>query len=430
MATRPHGGPCVREEMNLSDKCCLIYDHGQFFCVAERLSRDFGRTLYHCPWKGSYPDSRNLQVGRGYDGVERVANFFDHIAEADLIVFPDAYDADLEEHLRSQDKRVWGGGRATALELDRLGARRLQEDLGLPCPETRLVSGLDELRKELAESKTKHWIKPAVTRGDFETFGHEDYSLTAPLLDKMESDLGPLAADYGFIVEDNLDGCEVACDGWTVNGVNLAPCGYGYRVGNGYVGKVAHELPRPLRLVNTAYAPVFEKHQSRCCFSFECLVDNGKPYVIDPAIRFSSMPVEVWVELWKNFSEVLWQGAGGKPIEPEPTGRYYAETVVHCGHSALGTWSALRFDAKECERKWLKVWRPCIINGQLYRVPSAQSSTEVGAVCAVGDSLEEAVEVCNERADRISGFEIKAAPLDLKAVEAKIEEGREHGVEW
>src|SRR5215472_11914849 len=131
---------------DLKDKSILVCDWGMFAEMALRLSRDFGKVWYFSPWTCGYPKAVGAYVGYGMEGVERIDTFWDHVALADVVMFPDIYFADWQTVVADKfNKPVWGHRGAERLELDRRGTRRLQRDLGIPSPKTKFVTGVDDL---------------------------------------------------------------------------------------------------------------------------------------------------------------------------------------------------------------------------------------------------------------------------------------------
>jgi len=151
---------------NLRSKSCLIADNGLFVELAPRLARDFGEVKLFVPWISGYPKAAPAFVGTGIDKVERVESFWDHVQDADLVVFPDLYFANLARIVKDRlNKPVWSHFGAEALELDRWGTRRLQRDLGIGAPPTKHFIGVDALSAYLQTVEDK-WIKISCYRGD------------------------------------------------------------------------------------------------------------------------------------------------------------------------------------------------------------------------------------------------------------------------
>lgn len=113
------------------NKTCCVYDSGVFMHVAESMTRYFDRVLYYNPYLRQYTRSENRRVGDGLAGVEHILTFWDHVNDIDLFIFPDSHGGDIQEHLRSIGKRVWGCGRADELEHDRVLAKGVFKKVGL-----------------------------------------------------------------------------------------------------------------------------------------------------------------------------------------------------------------------------------------------------------------------------------------------------------
>ncbi|HEV3111878.1 MAG TPA: hypothetical protein VGY99_15430 [Candidatus Binataceae bacterium] len=76
--------------MDLSNQTVLVIDQGLYVHIAEKLAESFGRVLYYCNgWRSAFPVSERFNIGAGIDGIERIANPWEYVDGADLIVFPD-----------------------------------------------------------------------------------------------------------------------------------------------------------------------------------------------------------------------------------------------------------------------------------------------------------------------------------------------------
>ena len=223
-----------------SDKCVLLYDYGLFSSWALKLKEFFGRVLIYVPFKSGFPKSQQYAIGTGLEGVERIIDFWDYVPETDLFVFPDIYDGDLQEHLRSMGYPVWGAGKGEELEIYRWQTKMLlKKDIGLPVQPVERIIGVEELREFLQEHEDKY-VKISMLRGDFETFHHISYNLSEPLLDEIENKLGPYKLFKEFIVEDSInDAVEIGYDGWTIDGRFPRTAMQGYEIKDvSYVGVV------------------------------------------------------------------------------------------------------------------------------------------------------------------------------------------------
>lgn len=407
---------------DISGKTCLVVDRGLFVELASRLSRDFARVLYYCDWKSAFPKRMEGAIGEGVEGIERVYDLFDAIDEADLIVFPDIYDGDLQHFLRERNYRVWGAGNAEHLELNRVGAKEIAESRGVESPPYVEIIGLDELRKYLT-GVDDAYIKVSNYRGDFETFHHEEDFITESFLNVLQERYGPLADEVKFLVEGSVEGVEIAYDGYTIDGKFPSKAMWGVEVKDrGYVGRVVPYvgLPKQIQDVNAAFAPDLAEGKCRSFVSFEMRVQpGGVPVVIDPCLRCGNPPTELWMEMYGNLGQILWHGAVGELIEPEFVARTGAMLVINC-QWATKHWSPIMIPPDI--RQWVKIRMLTNIDGKDYYVPSRYEMAEIGAVVGIGDTIQEAVALVQERAGMIAGYAMDLRPEVLDEAEAAVAE--------
>ena len=184
--------------MPVKDKSVLIYGHGMDVPFAQRLAREFKRVGYFTPWTSDYPTANDLAVGSGFDGVERIKDFWKASDEFDLICFFDVHTADEAEYLRKHGRLVFAPGCAEILELDRYKGRKTQSVVGLPTQRTELVKGLPHLKQRLSQVKDKY-VKLSIFRGEIESFHHKDFKSSEPYLDKLAVSLGINKDSVDFI---------------------------------------------------------------------------------------------------------------------------------------------------------------------------------------------------------------------------------------
>jgi hypothetical protein len=416
---------------NLKTKSVLIADHGLFMELAPRLAREFGEVKLFLPWMSGYPKAAPAYVGRGIKGVERVEEFWPHVPDADLVVFPDLYFADWQDVVaRRFNKPVWGHRGAECLELDRWGARQLQHDLGIDAPRTKHIIGIDDLSEYLSDVEDK-WVKTSCFRGDGETWRHDTWHTTSIRLDAFRNRVGALADLYEFIVEDNVDGIEVGYDGFTVRGDWPEASYWGFEVKDqGYIGKFSpySELPKPIRDINSKVAPILRSEGAVgfCSFEFR-LTKNGDVLMIDPCLRCGSPPIEAAMEGYDNLGEIMWEGANGRVAHVRSAGEFIAIAMIHSTF-ALTNWVPISIPP-EIDR-WVKLRNKAVIGDEVYHVPTQGEMPEIGAVIAVSDDLEEAKKLVQERAEQVRGYlvEIKVDALDSAGEE--IEEAKEYGIDF
>lgn len=415
----------------LRTKSVLIADHGLFVMLAPRLARDFGEVRYWSPWMSRYPRAAPAFVGTGLDGVERVETFWDYVEDADIVVLPDLYMADMAAVVKERfNKPVWTHFGAERLELDRWGTRRLQRDLGIGSPKTKHFVGVNELEKYLSTVENK-WVKISAFRGDGETWHHDTLHTTAIYLDHFRNSVGALAGSYEFIVEDHVDGIEIGYDGFTVRGEWPEASYWGFEVKDkGYVGQFSpySALPQPIRDINSKMSPILKMEGAVgfCSFEFR-LTKGGDALMIDPCMRCGSPPFEGLMEGYANISEIIWEGAHGRVAPVQSTGEFLAIAMIH-SQFALTNWVPLEIPPSV--GRWVKLRNKAVIDGKVYHVPTLPGMPEIGAVVAVADSLEDAIRLVKERAEKVKGYLVEIHTEALDEAQEEIDRAKEYGVDW
>lgn len=418
----------LQDKPNLKDKKVLCWDYGLFPELCSRLARDVAKVWYFVPWGDAFPRANKALIGEGIEGLERVLNFFDYIDKADFLYFPDTHCGDLVEFLKAKGYSVTGVGKAEELELDRWKGRQTQKEVGLPTQTTRRVKGLDALKSILEKEKNK-FVKLSIFRGDIESWKHTDYESSKPLLDHLAYDLGPKQNHIEFTVEDEIKGVEPGLDGIVFDGDNLSPCIVGYELkGMGYIGSVMpYESVCPqLKTVNDKLAPVFKKLKTRFFFSTEVMIpDKNKGYLIDYTCRSAAPCVSaIQTELLENFSEVIYGLATGQKIQPIMKYKYAAGVSVESGW-ADKHWLQISFP-KEL-RRWIKLRMACKFDNNYYAVPGFPS---LASVIALGNSVDEAINLCKERSKEIKAYQIDVNLSGFDLMKKEIEDGRSKGVNF
>jgi hypothetical protein len=414
---------------DLSRQTILIYDHGLFVSWAEKLTQYFGRVLYFCPWKTMFPEFRYYLIGENLPGVERVYEFWDVVDQVDIFFFPDIYDGDLQLHLRSLGKRVWGGAKSEELELNRYETKQLLREIDLPVNPVAKITGTDVLRKHLQKVRNKY-VKMSNMRGDMETFRHDDYFLSESRLDELDNKLGAAKEAARFVVEDPVeDAVEVGFDGYTIDGKFPGIGIQGYEIKDaGLIGVVRpyEELPEGLQQVNAKLSPILQNYEHRGFFSTEVRIQkNGKPYLIDPCMRCASPPSELYQETYSNWGEIIAAGSYGETVDPNPLCKYGVEVIVRSDWVDKN-WLAIDYP-KEIEQ-WVKLKNMTMIGDRRYIAP--HGFFEIGAVVAIDDTLIGAIKKVAEYSKQVRGFRVE---IRLDSIVEGIETIRESvdlGVEF
>ena len=398
--------------VNLKTKTVLCYDNGIFPEMAVTLSKSFGRVLYYVPWTSGMPKSNARLIGSGIDGVERVDSPWPYFDDVDLWVFNDVYEGDMQQWLASQGKRVWGCRGGAELEIDRPTSKEVSRKLGIDIGPYKVVKGLDALREHLKKNDDQ-WVKISGTRGDMETFGAKSYEKVEPRLDELEHNMGALKKVMEFTVEEGInDAIEGGYDGYVIDGKFPRAAMTGVEVKDeAYLMKTVRwsELPEQVRSVNEKLAPALKKYGYRGFISTEvrCTKD-GKAYLIDPCCRAGSPPNELYQVMMENMAEAIWYGAEGVLIEPEFKSKWGAEVLL-ISEWADQNWMHVSFPRKI--REFVKLRNFCVIDGEYYVIPQWTGCAEIGAVVALGDTPDEAIENCKKIAEQVEGH-LLDKPID------------------
>jgi hypothetical protein len=394
---------------------CVV-DHGEFVDLAKWLEQYFSRVLYMTPWQCASPNSNQCMVGCGV--VEKIESIWDHLDEIDLFIFPDIYHSQEQIYLESIGKRVWGSREGENLEIWRAEAKNYMEGLGITIGPYQIVKGTDELRKALKGTKDK-FVKISKTRGDFETFKHNDWSLTEPWLADVEHRIGPKKKIMEFIVEDAIDpAVEVGFDGYCIDGKFSNPI-VGVEIKDeAYLGKVVKQLPDQLQDINDRLSSTFKAVHYRNFFCSEVRIKGGKGYMLDPCCRIPSPPGNIYTSWFKNLPEILWEGGGGTYVEPQYAATWGAELIFGSEWSN-DKWTAIEIPDEFKDNLKLRV--RVRVEGKDYVTPGFG----IGGVVAVGSSASS----CIDDAKRIAK-EVKGLGLTYK--EESLDKAKEEfdRIEW
>jgi hypothetical protein len=392
---------------DLKSKKVLVVDNGLFCSLAERLVGDFAKVGYFYDWQSGFPDGRELIIGEGLEGVTREKYLWPIINDYDLFIFPDVWDGDLQEHLRSLNKIVWGTGNGSELELARWKTRQRFKELGLDENHCERMTGTKALREYLA-GHNDQFVKLSAFRGIGETWFAKDAEMAEGQIREIEDKNGALADILDFICEDAIpDAKEIGYDGYCIDGrfPDVAVVGI-EKKDRSYFGRVCKydDLPENVRSVNDALAGPLGEHQYRQFFSTEIREKGDKAFLIDITARHPSPAGEVETGLFTNLAEILWNGAQGKLVNPVCEFKCGAQIILKSEWYSLGKWMPLRFP--EEIRPFVKIYNHCRINGVDYAVPQLANMSQVGSVVAFGNTPEEAVKKCKEIAEQVEGYDL------------------------
>lgn len=415
---------------DLSDKTCLVFDHGLFVELALRLSRDFGKVYYHAPWERGFSLVNEAVIGNGFDEITWVDEIWDVIDEVDLFVFPDVLHSGLQLHLESMGKRVWGSRKGDALEIRRAYLKKVQQELGMHHPSYEIVRGMANLRDYLKDHPDQY-VKLSKYRGMMETFHHTEYAQTEPLLDQLAVKFGSVKDVVPFLVEDPVvTDIEVGYDGYCVDGTYPAFGIQGYEVKDKcLIASVQkyEEIPEEITIVNHVLATVLKDYRYRNFWSTEIRVAQGNSYLIDPCCRCPSPCTEIQLELWENLGEILWHGAAGELIDQKVVAQFGVEAIIDHNGDEHG-WRTL--EVPEEIRRWVKLYNVCKVDGTYAIPPFPHSCDAIGAIVGIGDTLEEAIEALKDHLTHLKDQPITAKVESLYDALEEIQKAEKKGIEF
>jgi hypothetical protein len=383
-------------EIKPKSKSVCVVDNvgGSYLPIAHRLSEHFDKVYYHSVNQNPFPRMALDQIGKGYSNIERVDEFWKRLDEFDTIVFPDIYFNDWGAHLRKIGKQVWGGTEAEQLETDRQLFKTELKNVGLMVAPTKYIKGVDNLVKELKQSKDK-WIKLSYYRGEGETARHIKWSQSEIMIDNLNYEMGPLASVADFCLEDHIDSiAEIGYDGWCVNGQFTKGMIWGLEVKDcGYIGKASNytECPAPVKMVNDKFSPVLQKYGHTGFYSTEVrYAKDGNTYYTDPCVRSGSPPSNVYMKMIDNWNEIITNGSKGQMVEPKFNSKYGVEIILKSNYCNSNTLPVMIPDEYKNNVALKGAYS---MNGKDYVIPFNQAGIKdmeaFGSVVVVGDDLDE-----------------------------------------
>lgn len=421
----------LRTESSLSrmkdvkDVTALIVDHGLFLPLALKLAKTYKRVLYHTPWEKGFPLVNDCIIGDGFDEIERCNDIWKAKAEVDVWIFPDIQNSGLQLELESQDCAVWGSRAGDSLEINRQKFHGILSDIGLAVPQYVEMTGLDNLRQYLRGAENKY-LKMSKYRGSFESYHWRNQDLDGGMFDVWAVRFGPAQNLIKIMVCDPIETTlEVGGDTFGVDGQWPSLMLHGdEQKDKGYLGTVTkrEKMPEQVQAVLEAFSPVLKDFRYRNFWSME-LRDE---YFIDPCCRGGLPSIGAQMETWGNLAEIIWAGANGELMEPEPMDQVVAECVLTM-KSEKQAWGKTVIP-EELEG-FCKFGSCCKIDGAICFPPDDSHGEEVGwlvitgpTIAAVADAMKEKVALLPEG--------LNASTDSLYDLIQSIQEGEQEGIEF
>lgn len=413
----------------LSSKTCLVWDHGLDIGLAERLARadGFGRVLYHSPYQEGFSLFDKAILGWGVGRIERCNDPWAIKKQVDCFVFPDIEHSGEQEELESQGFSVWGARRGDALELNRQKFHKILGQVGLDVPKFYLVNGITKLKDYLKANDKPCYIKSERFRGSWETVHFRSWKLDEGMINCRSCKLGKKGDLMPFLVFEPIETkLEIGGDTWNIDGNWPSLMLHGdENKDKAYLSTVTKrtDMPPQIQEILEAFGPILKPYHYRQFWSMEDRVKGANHYFGDATTRGPFPSSASHMEVWKNLPMIIWAGAHGELIEPEPAAKYTCEVMVNI--KAEEGMEATADFPKELQQ-WLKPADCYVIDDVLCIVPEAH---EAGWMVAIDDTVEGVIDKIKAQCDLLpDGMSADLEPLaELIQV---VQEAEQQGIEF
>lgn len=412
---------------DLSQVTCLVVDAGLFLPFARRMAEDCKRVIFYNPDRRSFPSIKQGTIGDGFPDLEHTLDFWPILDEIDLVCFPDIGNAGLQLHLESIGKAVWGSRGGDAIEINRQLFLKMLGDVGLHVPEYKVIQGVCDLADYLIDHEDQY-IKVSRWRGDMETTHWRNWTLDRGWLDWMAVNLGPMKDHLNFLVFPAIDTpLEIGGDNYGIDGLwpSVMLNGLEHK-DTTYFSAVTktNEMPEQIQAILEAFSPYLKSKRYRNQWSMEVRVKDDVGNFIDATCR-GGMPSSASQQLvWANFAEIVWAGANGELVEPEPVTNFTIECMV-TSKTGKDCWDTVELP-KELER-WVRFSNCAFVDGTYAFAPDEFHSGELGWLCALGDTPKKTLERAKELADQLPDG-LDANLENLTGLIKEIEIGEKQGI--
>src|SRR5262249_18441481 len=146
----------------------------------------------------------------------------------------------------------------------------------------------------------------------------------------MDLQFGIKGAILKFLAEKSVKGkLEGGLDTYVIDGDHPLMVVSGWeKKDKGYFAEVIawDQIAEELRETIEPIFPLFKQYRCRQMVSTEVVLEDR--ILHEPTIRSPSPAGEEQMELYKNFPQIIWEGANGRLIEPVLTAKYACEAMV------------------------------------------------------------------------------------------------------
>jgi len=133
------------------------------------------------------------------------------------------------------------------------------------------------------------------------------------------------------------------------------------------------------------------------------------------------------MEMLQNLSEIIWHGSDGKMIQPVFEGKYGIEIMLD------SPWAENRWyniDFPDSISRWVKLRNYCIIDDTYHVIPRFSDFDNIGALIAIGDSIEECLEKAKKYKEKIEAFKLDIPTSAIDKAQEVIKKGESIGLKF
>lgn len=393
------------------DATVTVIDNGLFTELAVRLAREFTKVRSNVAWEDEFPTLNDRAVGSGLPEVEWIEDpYLDWVVDStDIYVFPDIFHAGDQQLLKRCGKLVWGSNIGDELETRRIWFRRLQEELGMPIPESTVLEGWTALCEFLKDHGHCFIKTTSKIRGSMETKEFWDFEQAQYWLWTLRVKLGSGSEHVTFLVEEPIESpFETGIDTYCINGKFPKTPMQGIEVKGKLIlssAQINSPTPKPLDDALSLLAPELERRQY-CNF---ISAEFRKDILTDLCARAPNPGIGVEMEMISNIGEIINGGVRGELVEPKFEFEYGIQAAIfHDDDKEL--WKQFRIP--EDLRRWVKLMEFCQEGEMFQIIPRPPHGEKIGWLLGVGNSIEEAGKHLMENAEMLKEY-----PFDIRTGE-------------
>jgi hypothetical protein len=405
----------------------LVWDVGVSTEFAVRLAKGGNEVFYFTEWTESSPKFQKFAPGLGLPGVTKIKDFYKYIDDVDCIAYFWLGRGSEADWLRKRGYTVYSAGRGEALENDRMYAKEVQKEVGLPVQPYKIIEGVTKTIKYLKNHPG--YVKINVFRGDFTSSWVKDAETAESIFNRFGTARGPFTETFNFMVEDKVEDAIIE-SGWDLffNGKKfLEPYFWGFFDDSfkAYFGKYDTELPEPIRIIADKIVPKLIELDYRGAISVEALITKDrKPWVIDWTCRNALPLAFIFTSTINNYDKLVLGVAKGEDIKLDVTGKYAGYLIAD---SAVGETDWIKVDYPPSLNNWVRLTSRSAIDGNIYSVPTKEA---VLSVTASGARPEDVLNKLNKNLEEVDGYLLNKNAVQQKSLEDAIRKARSVGLKF